>query len=226
MTKVLSAVERRRTAKLFCVLLAWCIALIGFRVVRTDSGYFLFLVWNLFLACIPLVLSNLLRAAHAKRSNDAAQLVLGAVWLLFFPNAPYLFTDFVHLHQSTPLLYWYDLMLLLSCAGTGLLLGYVSLFDIHIIVAERFGFRCGWIVVVIALMCSSYGVYLGRVQRWNSWDVIANPGGLFGSIAELLLNPFQHLYVYAMSALFGVVLLLGYAALRSIANLYVAHAVE
>jgi uncharacterized membrane protein len=106
-------------------------------------------------------------------------------------------------------------MLLLSCAGTGLLLGYTSLLDVHNIATERFGHKIGWATVVAALLLSGYGVYLGRVQRWNSWDVITNPSGLFSSIVACLLNPFDHLQVYALSGLIGAVLLLGYAALRT-----------
>jgi uncharacterized membrane protein len=210
-----NAIQQRHKSALFGVLLAWCAALVAFRVLRTGSGYYLFLIWNLFLACVPLMLSRLLRKAHDRRVTDIAQLAIAAMWLLFLPNAPYLFTDFVHLHPSTPLLYWYDLTLLLSCAGTGLLLGYSSLFDVHVIATERFGHRYGWAAVIIALSFSGYGIYLGRVQRWNSWDVFANPSGLFGSIADFLLNPSQHLHVYALSGLFSVALLLGYAALRS-----------
>ena len=215
MRNVVNAIAGRRRTALFSVLLAWCVALIAFRVVRTESSYFSFLIWNLFLACIPLVMSRVLLVAHNKRTSDIAQLGLLAVWLLFLPNAPYLFTDLVHLHPSTPLLYWYDMMLLLSCAGTGLLLGYCSLFDIHAITTERFGYKFGWAAVVIALLCTGYGIYLGRVQRWNSWDVVTNPSALFSNIADNLFNPLQHLHVYAMSGLFSIALLLGYAALRS-----------
>ena len=140
------AEQRRRTA-LLGVLLAWCVALVALRVMRTGTGYYLFLIWNLFLACIPPTITHILCAAHKRRSPAVAQLMLLALWLLFLPNAPYLVTDFVHLKQNTPLLYWYDLMLLLSCAGTGLLLGYISVFDVHTMAAERFGQKGGWATV-------------------------------------------------------------------------------
>jgi uncharacterized membrane protein len=210
----LNATVHRRRMALFSTVLMWCVALVAIRVVRTGSPNYLFMVWNLFLACIPLAITHVLRAAHDQGRANFAQLTLVAVWLLFLPNAPYLITDFVHLKPSTPLLYWYDLMLLISCAGTGLLLGYTSLFDVHTIATERFGHALGWTTAVIALLLSGYGVYLGRVQRWNSWDVIANPGGLFSSIADCLINPLQHIEVYALSGLLSAVLLLGYAAMR------------
>jgi uncharacterized membrane protein len=215
MSNQVNAVARQRRIVLCGGLLTWCVAMVAIRVARTQSGYFLFLIWNLFLASIPLMTSQLLRTAYIKGASNLTQLALVAVWLLFLPNAPYLFTDIVHLQASTMLLYWYDAMLLLSAAGTGLLLGYVSLFDVHAIAAERFGVKMGWAIVIAALGLSGYGVYLGRVQRWNSWDVVANPIGLFGSIAESVLHPLHHLQVFALSGLIGVALVMGYLSLRA-----------
>ena len=207
-----------RQTRLLALLLIWCVALVSFRVVRTGSYFYTFLVWNLFLACLPLMLSRLLRAAHARRTGIAAELSLAATWLLFLPNAPYILTDWVHLRFGSTLQYGFDALLIISCAGTGLLLGYASLFDVHAIVAKRFGNRWGWIVAAASLMLSGFGVYLGRVERWNSWDVIANPHGLIASIVDCLLNPTRHLDVFAMSGIFSMALLLGYAAMHSIAR--------
>ena len=204
--------------RLLAVLLIWCVALVTFRVARTGTLYFAFLVWNLFLAWTPLMLSRLLRAAHERRTGIAAQLSLAATWLLFLPNAPYILTDWVHLEYRSTFQYGFDVLLLISYAGTGLFLGYASLFDVHAIVAKRFGERSGWLVAIASLMLSGYGVYLGRVERWNSWDVVTNPDGLLMSIAHCLLNPAQHLRVYALSSIFSVALLLGYTLMHSIAR--------
>lgn len=202
---------------LYGALLAWCVALIFIRVERTESGYFLFLIWNLFLACVPLLASRLLRVAHQRRVSLFFQVSLFSVWLLFLPNAPYLLTDLVHLQPGSTRLYWYDLTMLLSCAGVGLLLGYSSLFDVQKICEERFGHVAGWGVAIGTLLLCGYGVYLGRAMRWNSWDVVTNPRGLFEYIAACLLNPTAYLHVYALSGLFGAGLLLGYTTLRLMA---------
>jgi uncharacterized membrane protein len=210
------SLQQQRGLILICALLGWCIALVGYRVHRTGSDGFLFLVWNLFLACIPLFVSRLLQVAHRRQVPDIAQLGLLALWLLFLPNAPYILTDLVHLQPDNSNLYWYDLAMVLSYAGTGLLVGYSSLFDVHNILVARFGRALGWSLAAGALVLSGYGVYLGRVQRWNSWDVVTNPRGLFRAIADCLFNPSLHLHTYAVSAVFGVGLLLGYAALHSL----------
>jgi uncharacterized membrane protein len=200
---------------LFGALLVWCLALIALRVSRTGTDHFLFLIWNLFLACIPLAASRLLRVFHHRRSLDVAQLILVGVWLLFLPNAPYILTDMVHLQSGSPTLYWYDLGVLLSCALTGLLLGYSSMFDVHRVIEERFGPKLGWVVAATSLVLSGYGVYLGRVLRWNSWDIVTNPRALFATIIDCVVNPALHLQAYLVSGFFGIAFLLGYAVLHS-----------
>ena len=96
------------------------------RVLMTGRGVFLFLVWNLFLAVIPFALSTLLGTA---RGPLRARLLVpvGAAWLLFFPNAPYILTDLFHLERRAGVPLWYDLALILSCAWNGLMLAYASL---------------------------------------------------------------------------------------------------
>jgi len=199
---------------LFCGMLAWCVGMVFFRVERTGSEYFLFLIWNLFLACIPLFASRLLQMAHARKIPDAVQLLLLAVWLVFLPNAPYVLTDLIHLQHGPTRLYWYDMAMLLSCGAVGLLLGYSSMFDVHRIVAERFGQRVGWFVAAGTLLLSGFGIYLGRVLRWNSWDVVTDPVGLFAVIADHLLNARTYLHIWILSGLCGVGLLLGYVTLH------------
>lgn len=200
-------------ALLGCVL-AWCVGLVLLRIERTGSWQFRFLLWNLFLACVPLFASRLLQAAHAKRIPDIMQLGLLGVWLLFLPNAPYILTDLVHLQATSPHLYWYDLAMLLSFGAVGLLIGYISMFDVHRIVASRFGPRLGWAVASATLLLSGFGIYLGRILRWNSWDVVVKPRALFDSVADYILNPLAYLQIWAISGLCGAGLLLGYVTLH------------
>jgi uncharacterized membrane protein len=199
----------------FCGMLAWCVGLVFFRIERTGSHYFLFMIWNLFLACIPLFASRLLQMAHARKIPDWVQLLLLAVWLAFLPNAPYVITDLIHLQPGpSSRLYWYDLAMLLSCGGVGLILGYSSLFDVHRIIADRFGHRVGWIVATSTLLLSGFGIYLGRVLRWNSWDVVTNPGELFDVILDHVINAHTYLHIWAISGLCGAGLVLGYITLH------------
>jgi len=78
-----------------------CLGLVAARTVYAHTGHFQFLIWNLFLAWIPLALAGLAYRIASRRSALARLIVVptAIVWLLFFPNAPYIVTDFVHLGQ-------------------------------------------------------------------------------------------------------------------------------
>ena len=98
------------------------------------------------------------------------------LWLLFLPNAPYIVTDFVHLTARSTVPLWFDGVELSAFAWTGMLLGFVSLYLVHAVARHRFGGTAGWLGVLAVLGLVSAGVYLGRVKRWNSWDLITQPG--------------------------------------------------
>jgi uncharacterized membrane protein len=150
-----------------------CVATLEVRTRATDDPYYSFLVWNLLLAWIPLVLAG---AAYERTRRGGGPIVaaLLVLWLLFFPNAPYLLTDFIHLGEG-PAPLWYDALMLSAFAWTGLLLGFASLALVQEIVRRRFGPRAGWLSVVAALGLAGVGVYLGRFVRFNSWDALLHP---------------------------------------------------
>ncbi|HEV2836462.1 MAG TPA: DUF1361 domain-containing protein [Pyrinomonadaceae bacterium] len=195
------------------MLLFWCVCMIAVRTDRTGSGYYRFLLGNLFLACVPLFLSTVLRIANHWRFPRTIQLAVFGLWLLFLPNAPYILTDILHLTRVSHAPAWYDLALLLSCAGTGLLLGYLSLIDVQGIVARNFGAAWGWTFALVSLVLSGFAIYLGRFLRWNSWDVLLAPSRVFG-IMDGLLHPWAHARPLAVTLIFGVILTLGYISLR------------
>lgn len=198
----------------FTVLLAWCAALLALRTWYAGSGTFLFLLWNLFLAAIPLAAAEVFDRARWAATRWSAL----AVWLLFLPNAPYIVTDFIHLRARPPVPLWFDVLLLLSCAGTGLLLGYGSVMLVQRAIARRSGVRVGWSVAVLSLILSAFGIYLGRFVRFNSWQVVTDPLPLFADIANRLMNPMQHPRTFAVTILYGVALMLGYVALHVLAE--------
>ena len=119
---------------------AMCIALVAGRTLYSHTNHFQFLVWNLFLAWIPLVLAALIYRIAVRRGDPARLIVVpvALVWLLFFPNAPYIVTDFVHLgqfHDNVP--GWFDVMLIAWYACTWLLPGVASLRLMCVRVTER-----------------------------------------------------------------------------------------
>jgi uncharacterized membrane protein len=101
--------------------------------------------------------------------------VLYNIWLLFFPNAPYIITDLIHLNERYNPAAWYDILLLFSSALNGLLLGFYSLYLVHNKLRVQLSERMTWLLVFGFSVLSGYGIYLGRVLRWNSWDLFVHP---------------------------------------------------
>ncbi len=152
---------------------ALCVATVELRTHETGDAYYRFLVWNLILAWVPLVLA-VAAYARARRRIDAIVAVLLVPWLLFFPNAPYLLTDFIHLGEG-PAPLWYDALMLSAFAWTGLLLGFASLYLVQMILRRALGATAAWLGVLAALGLGSIGVYVGRFIRFNSWDALLHP---------------------------------------------------
>jgi uncharacterized membrane protein len=202
----------------FAALLAWCCALLALRIARADAFYYVFLVWNLFLAAIPFGASLVIEMLDGRSRVRPLQWAAFVTWLLFLPNAPYIVTDFMHLRDRPPIPLWYDVLLLLSCAGAGLLLGYASVMIVHRIITRHYGVVAGWATALIALLLSAFGIYLGRFLRWNSWEAFTEPMPLFRDIASRLMNPLGNPKVFAVTGLFGIALCLGYIALDVVAE--------
>jgi len=201
-------VSRDDRRQFFAVLLLW--ALVGVFLVTRKlwfGGGMEFLVWNGFLAVIPLGLAWLARR-HAARGW--AVLGLGLAWLVFMPNAPYLLTDLMHLRTSRVRTLPLDVFLLASAAAAGTLAGLVSLRWMHEALLRR-GVRrwVGWGFVGAASVAAGFGVYLGRFQRWNSWDILSRPSEVLSDAWSAL----GEMRVFGYAALLGLGLCVGYAVL-------------
>lgn len=193
------------------------IALLAYRIREYNTIEFSFLAWNLILAFIPFTISQLM---VLRQPRTMAVLIPGLFfWLLFFPNAPYLVTDLAHLSSTRPAPIWFDLVLLLSFAWNGLMLGYVSLLDVHRIVDVRFGRTAGWLFSGAAIVLGSFGIYVGRFLRWNSWDVFTQPRSLFADIVSRLHHTSEVSTILGVTLAFSAFLMLGYLLLRSLLQL-------
>ena len=182
-----------------------CAALVAGRALYTGRLAMGWFCWNLFLAWIPLVLSLALAHHHApgRRAGRPASWALGAAWLVFFPNAPYLVTDLVHLRARSPVPLWFDALTMSAFALTGLFVGFVSLLQVHGLVERARGPRAGWHFVGAISVLTGVGIYLGRFHRWNSWDLVTRPGQLLEDAAGWVLDPLANARGAAVAALFG-----------------------
>jgi len=198
---------------------ALSVFLVAFRIYYSGHITYAFLVWNLLLAFIPFIISSAALLYMERIKSKLLLLTIIFSWLLFFPNAPYIVTDFFHLSNRGDVPLWYDMGLLISFSWNGLMLGFISLYDIQHIINDFLGKLYGWAFAIVSIILGSFGIYLGRFQRWNSWDIIANPFGLAADIAGRLLNPFAHPRTMLVTLLFSIFLIFGYLTLVQLINI-------
>lgn len=196
---------KTKLANILVLLSAFAIGLGCLRIGIAGNFKGLFLVWNLFLAWIPFLISFLL--VHPKNRLGALFMVpfLG-LWLLFLPNAPYLITDLIHLRPRDGVPLWYDATILFVFAFLGLLLGIVSSLFVHEIMEKYIGPFKAWLFLSTCFTLSGYGIYLGRFLRWNSWDLLVNPIELLRDSFFRLTNPIA----IAVTGIFALFLFFSY----------------
>jgi uncharacterized membrane protein len=187
------------------------------RIAYSNSYDYSALIWNLGLAWIPFVFASIAYVVSWSRKLLFLVVPICAfVWLIFFPNAPYILTDFQHLStnaNNAPL--WYDVLMLVWFAWTGLLLGVVSLYFMQEIVTSAFGRTSGWLFTILVTVLSSVGIFLGRFYRWNSWDILGDPMPIAHDIWGWLRHPFANLRVYGFTLLFTLLFLFVYLAIHA-----------
>ncbi len=194
----------------------------GFVIFRAEYSEKLVGVffWNLFLAWVPLVMALAVYALAARGGRRwFLMLAIGVVWFLFFPNAPYIVTDLVHLKERPPVPYWYDLICIMAFAQTGLFVGYLSLYLMQEVVRAWLGRWFGWLFALVMLGLSAFGIYLGRFLRWNSWDAFTDPIDTLRNAARVA-NPWNNPQPLAFSVTFFAFSLVCYLIVYSFTHLH------
>lgn len=201
---------RLKLAKVFLYLTGFAFLIITARLFITADKTLLFLIWNLFLAYVPLWISSIMRQMQVSNYRVNLLLPMGLVWLVFFPNGPYIFTDYIHLTYGNSDYFILDVMTLTYFAIVAFAASVVSLMDI----AEMMRRRGGKLPItgIVGLICllTSFGIYLGRDLRFNSWDVIMKPGAIAKETFIRLSNPESDMITLTAAAIIGVMLFMTY----------------
>ena len=135
-----------------------------------------FLIWNIFLAYIPFLLSFI------KIKNKFFKCINNLIALVFFPNVIYLFTDLIHISvmkyyvkDTQGIRYimnftnWIRLSLIFVAVLIAIKLSYISLNNFIV------DYRFKHVIYVFISILTGIAVYIGRFIRLNSWDLILNP---------------------------------------------------
>lgn len=179
------------------------LTLILLRVKITQEVYLLFLIWNLFLAYIPYFLSSELKNIIPGTFTFYSVLL---IWLLFLPNSFYLITDFVHLHHVTKFQFLFDTILLSCFTVAGFYSGILSLFTIQFLFQMKYTVKKSWLLIGTIAYLSAFGIYLGRILRFNSWDILRHPFSLFSNSYKSIQNTETLLFTIVL----GTFILLSY----------------
>ncbi|WP_236951666.1 DUF1361 domain-containing protein [Mariniflexile rhizosphaerae] len=178
------------------------------RIKLNHSFFYLFLIWNLFLAIIPFVITSYLTL---QPNIKKMKLILWfGIWLLFLPNAPYIITDLMHLRLNPDSYLWLDILVVTSFACNGLLLFYLSVLDMKNILKTYIKKPVNDILLITLLFLSSFGIYLGRFLRYNSWEILSNPKYLILDIFNIALQPITYREAWLFTFLFGIFLNIGF----------------
>ncbi len=208
--KVLSFTKQNKLLSSLLVSIGAAICLLAFRVIYSHQITFMSLIWNLFLAYIPFFLSRILKNNYRLQKPGLLSLSIAFTWLIFFPNAPYILTDFFHLYQREGVPLWLDLIIIALFAWNGLIIGFLSLKDMELIITVRYGKKYGWIFTLLVIMMGSFGVYIGRYLRYNSWDVFIAPYNLTIDILKIFRHPMDYKDAFGMTIGMAVFLMTSY----------------
>lgn len=200
--------SRFKTLSMLIVSMTLSMVLLMIRMKLNQSFFFLFLVWNLFLAVIPYIITMYL--SSKEKQSKISLVIWFCAWILFLPNAPYILTDMLHLQGLDRYLIWLDVLVVMSFAFNGLILFFLSMLDMELILKPFIQAKKRFYLMIFILFLTGFGIYLGRFLRYNSWEIIQNPFALSFDIADIILHPTLHLQAWAFTLTFGAFLSVGY----------------
>ena len=200
-------------SKMLILSILFTMSLLLVRFLYAQTLDYSFYGWNTFLAAIPYAVSTQL--VKMKKINLIAVILL-FVWLAFFPNAPYMITDLLHYEERLPVPFWFDILLVISAAWNGLILGLISLMNVEIFLSQFL--KPVWIKLSVfaSLLLCGYGVFIGRFLRFNSWDILTDPRILVYSSAHHVLLPQRYPKLWVFTILFAVLLTVIYFTLKKL----------
>lgn len=183
------------------------IGLFGYNAFHGHGLSESYLLWNLALAWLPMLfafwLTTILRR---KLWSSWEALAASVLWLLFLPNSFYMISDFIHIQDVRQVDVLYAAVMFTSFIFTGVLLGLSGLYLVHVQLKRRFTSRVTAAWIGLTLLISSFAIYVGRDLRWNSWDVLINPGGLLFDISDRLQHPSAYPQMFVTVISFFVLL--------------------
>jgi len=197
------------------LLLGLAVFLNLIRILLFQNTTFIYLFWNLFLALVPFLLSSILFLNTKSHQLGRPMFLIGFLfWFIFLPNAPYILTDFIHLGRISGVPVMFDIFVIFSTAYVSLLLGLHSLFQIEKILKLKFSKETSNAIITVVILFASFGIYLGRYLRFNSWDIFVSHNSLMSNIWKIFSQANNYVNVYLYTLLFFIFLSISFLAFK------------
>ena len=192
--------------------------LVFLRIVRTGEWTYVSMIWNLFLATIPYLISKWMSLKPGIFSHRWKLTGVFVVWIFFIPNTFYIITDLFHLVPRNEGALWFDLILLMSFSWCGLIMGVLSVRHMEKAMMFHLPRRSELSFVYPLMWFNAFGVYIGRYLRYNTWDIICNPFALVYDIGTMILHPLRFGWAWAMIFFFSIMMTLMYLTIKKISK--------
>jgi uncharacterized membrane protein len=206
--------DRKKLIKVFMLLCFGAFLLVLLRQFLPTGKSYLFLLWNLFLALIPLVISTLIAHRHNMPGAGKPNMALSLGWLVFFPNAPYMLTDYVHVFYGGQAYFTLNLFTWAYIALIAFAAALISLNDISNVLQQHYHYSLVYLVILIICLVTGFGIYLGRDLRFNSWDVLIKPHDILNESINSFRNPYAAFYTWVRASIISLLLFGAYLVLK------------
>lgn len=188
--------------------------LFGLRVFVTGSHDYSFIPGNLALAWVSLlVIVVLAKRLKTTRWQSGQNILLTIVWLAFLPNAWYVLTDFIHVYPNGEISQLYDIVLISTLVFSGFAIGLTGLSLFYKEICRRYNPGTSILLTEAVILLSSFAVFLGRDLRWNTWDVLTNPGSVVVNVSDQVTDPLGNQRGLNVTILFFILISFLYWAL-------------
>jgi uncharacterized membrane protein len=195
------------------------LVILAVRNIIVGCSVFDFLKSNLFIGSLPVLVIAIFLKEYKGKINTFFFWLITLLWVLFYPNAPYMISDLIHVnaddHDATYAeLVVFDTLIIFSIAMLSVYYGFLSLKIMFNIFKARYSDRFAHVAIFITIVLSCLGFYMGRemlsaMKLGNgylySWEIFLEPGQIISAVWHLLFPIGAHKEAYLMMLLFGIV---------------------
>lgn len=195
------------------------LAILAARNLIVGDSTYNFLLSNLSIGSFPVLLIAFLIDRYDERLRPILFWAATALWVLFYPNAPYMISDLIHTDFDfkdilNTELRIFDTLIIYSIAMLSVFYGLLSMKIMFVLFKRRYGGKFAHAAIFFNIVLSCLGFYMGRellsaIKLGNgylyTWEIFFEPVQIIQTVWKALWPVGEHWPAYALMALFGIV---------------------